>query len=203
MNKQKVGLILFWLAVVWAIFWGIFGSVMVTSELKDLTMEELNQTSWSVTGPWFITWGVFGVPMAAIIAVIGMLLYSDAKGSTILKFGIGTFIALIISMSAGLLGHIPILFGIGGALILMFFFGITWLWAKERKSQKDASSAPANLRMIGYTFMLMAAWFTCGMAGMPFLRALEGQPPSTPLHLMILLVLGWFFHFLSYYKSGD
>jgi hypothetical protein len=94
-----------------------------------------------------------------------------------------------------------VLFGIGGTLILLFFIGILWLWAKERKALKDAPTTAADLKLIGYVFMLIAAWFICGIASQPFLKALEGETPSTPIHVMIFLVLGWLFLFLSHYKS--
>lgn len=49
--------------------------------------------------------------------------------------------------------------------------------------------------------MFTVAWFICGIASIPFLKALERETPSTPLHVMIFLVLGWHFLFLDYYKS--
>jgi hypothetical protein len=103
-------------------------------------------------------------------------------------------------MAIVFLGHIPLLFGIGGTLILLFFIGILWLWSKERMALKDSSTA-ADLKLVGYVFMLLAAWFICGMASLPFLKALEGEAPSTPIHVMIFLVLGWLFLFLGHYKS--
>jgi len=33
------------------------------------------------------------------------------------------------------------------------------------------------------------------------MKAFEGDPPSTPIHVMIFLVLGWLFLFLNHYKS--
>lgn len=118
-----------------------------------------------------------------------------------LKCGIGTFLAVIIGTVSGFLGHIRPLFGIGGTLILLFFFGILWLGAKERMALKGASTTAADLKLVGYVFMLIAAWFICGIASIPFLKALENEPPATPLHVMIFLVLGWLFLFLGYYKS--
>jgi predicted membrane channel-forming protein YqfA (hemolysin III family) len=66
---------------------------------------------------------------------------------------------------------------------------------------KGASTTAADFKLVGYVFMLIAAWFTCGIASIPFLKALEGETPSTPLHVMIFLVLGWLFLFLGHYKS--
>jgi len=93
------------------------------------------------------------------------------------------------------------LFGIGGTLILLFFIGMLCLWAKEHKALKGAPPTAAVLKLVGYVFMLIAAWFVCGIASIPFLKALEGEAPSTPLHVMIFLVLGWFLLFLGHYKS--
>ena len=201
MTKQKVGLILFWIAVVWAISWGVIGSIFVGTADRNLTMDELNLTMWAVTGPWFLIWAIFGVPVGALVAFIGMLLHSGAKGSTVWKYGIGSFLALAFSMSIGLIGHIPMVFGLGGTLILLFFIGILWLWTKERMALKETSDTAANLKLAGYVFFLIAAWFTCGVASLPFLKAFEGEAPTTPLHIMVLFVLGWLFLFLGHYKA--
>ncbi len=116
--------------------------------------------------------------------------------------GIGILLAVIIaSFVLPALGHFPPLFGIGGTLILLFFTGILWLWAKERMALKDSSTTAADLKLVGYVFMLIAAWFICGIAGVPFMKALEGEALGTPIHVMIFLVLGWLFLFLSHYKS--
>jgi hypothetical protein len=201
MNKQKLGLGLFWIAILWAFLWGIIGSIFVDSAFRNLTMDELNLTMWAQRGPWTMIWALFGVPLAAIVAAVGVLLYSGAKGSTVSKYGIGILLFVFIGMAAGSVGHIPALFGIGGTLILLCFTGILWLWAKERMAIKDGPTTAADLKMVGYVFMLIAAWFICGIASIPFLKALEGESPSTPIHVMIFLVLGWIFLFLGHRKS--
>ena len=201
MTKQKVGLVLFWIAVIWAILWGVIGSVSVSSHMNALTLEQLNQTVWALTGPLMLLWGIGGVPLGALVAGIGLLLYSGAKGSTVWKYGIGSVLGVTLGMAIGFLGHISPLFGIGGTLILLLFLGILWLWAKERMALKDASATAADFKLVGYVFMLIAAWYICGVASQPFMKALEGEATASPIHVMILLVLGWLFLFLSHYKS--
>lgn len=203
MTKQKVGLVLFWIAVIWAIGWGVIGSIFVDSAFRNSTMDELNQTMWAPEGTWTMMWGLFGVPLAAIVAIIGILLYSDAKGITILIYIIGIFLVGAVIAALNTLGHIPPLFGIGGTLILLCFIGILWLWAKERMALKETSTTAADLKLAGYLFMLLAAWFICGIASQPFLKALEGEAPSTPIHVLTFLVLGWLFLFLGHYKSRE
>jgi hypothetical protein len=163
-------------------------------------MDEVNQTMWATNGTWYWLWA-FGVPLAAIVAAVGALLYVGAKGSKALIFGMGIFLAVFVGMMAGLLGYIRFLFGIGGILILLCFTGILWLWAKERMAIKDGPTTAADLKLVGYVFMLIAAWFICGMASQPFLKALDEVSPSSPIHVMIFLVLGWIFLYLSHYKS--
>ncbi|MGD8537935.1 MAG: hypothetical protein PVI66_04370 [Candidatus Aminicenantes bacterium] len=200
MSKQKVGLILFWIAIFWAFLWGVFLSFSVDSAFNNLTMDELNQTMWATDGTWYWMWA-FGVPLAAIVAAVGIVLYVGAKGLKALKYGIGILLAVFIGMMAGFLGHIRPLFGIGGALILLSFTGIMWMWAKERMAIKDGPTIATDLKMVGYVFMLIAAWFICGIASQPYLKALDETSPSTPIHVMIFLVLGWLFLFLSHLKS--
>lgn len=146
-------------------------------------------------------WGLFGVPLAAIVATIGILLYSDARGMTVLKFIMGIILVGAVIAAANTLDHTPLLFGIGGTLILLSFIGILWFWAKERMAMKETSPTAAYLKLAGYMFMLMAAWFTCGLAFQPFLKALEGKAFVNPILVLIFLVLGWIFLFLGQYKS--
>ena len=201
MTKQKVGLVIFWIGVIFLFGWLVIGWTISGPTYRNLTMEEVNQTIWALTGPLAMLSGI-GIPLGAILAGIGILLYSGAKGSTVWKVGIGIFMTLIIAFVVlPTLGHFPRLFGIGGTLILLSFTGILWLWAKERMALQGSSTAAADFKLVGYVFMLIAAWYVCGIASQPFLKAFEGEAPGTPIHVMIFLVLGWLFLFLSHYKS--
>ena len=201
MTKQKVGLTLFWIAVSWAVAWGVIGSILVTEAHRNLSMDELNQTMWAIGAPGFIIWGIFGVPVAALLALIGLLLNSGARASTEWKYGAGGLAALVFSVALGHIGHVPAALGFGGALILLCFFGILWFRAKERKSLNDASSSAADLKMFGYVFLLIGTWFTCGLASQPYMKAIETESPYSPLLIMVTFVLGWLFVFLGHYKA--
>lgn len=199
-QPNRVRPVVFWLAVVWLAGWLVLGWAIANPVIKYSTLEELNQTVWAMTGPLLLLAGM-AVPLGALVAGIGALLYSGAEGATVWKVGIGILAAYIIAFMVPLLGHFPPLFGIGGTIILLSFMGILWLWAKERKALKGSSTAGADLKLVGYVFMLMAAWYTCGVAYSPFMKAFEGLPTPSPIHLMIMLALGWVFLFLGYYRS--
>ena len=159
MNKQKVGLVLFWTGIVWTVAWEIVAVVKILPLMHSLSLDEFNQTIWAFTGPLMSIRGL-SMPLGAIMAGIGVLLYSSAKGSTIWKVGIGLFIVLIISLVAmGLNFYSAPLFGIGGSLIFLSFVGILWSLAKERIALKGSSTTALDFKLVGYVFMLMAAFY--------------------------------------------
>ncbi len=127
MTKKRVGLVLFWIGVIWMIAWVIISKAIFGPLVYSLTTEEINQTIWAFTGPLNILSGVSPL-LGAIVAGVGILLYTGAKGSTVWKVGIGLFIVLIIALVATALNFYSApVFGIGGALILLSFIGILWL----------------------------------------------------------------------------
>ena len=123
-DKTKVGLVLFWIAVVWTFSWAILGSIHQDEfYVQVLTFEELEKTVWAPDGPLKTVWS-FALPFGALLAGIGLFLYSGVKISTAWKFGIGIFLGIFISRLIGSLGHFPPLYAIGGTLILSFSFGV-------------------------------------------------------------------------------
>jgi len=199
MNRQKIGLILFWVGFFWAVIGGVVGGVSASSVMNSLTMAELNQSVWAMGGAVFLLYSLSPI-LGALVAGIGVLLYSGAKGLTIWVFGIGIVLAVVAAVMVTEMGYFPPLFGIGGSLILLFTFGIYWIWAKERTALQGSSTA-ADLKLAGYTFMLIATWFTCGIGSQPFLKSFDGEGPGNPITAMIFFVLGWLFLFLSHFIS--
>jgi hypothetical protein len=201
MTKQKVGLVVFWISVLWMISWVVISKGIFGPLLHSLSTEEINQTIWAFTGPLNILSGISGL-LGAIIAGVGISLYAGANGSTVWKIGIGLFVVLMIALDATALNFYSApLFGIGGVLILLSFIGALWLWAKERMTLDGLSTIAADFRLVGYVFMLMAAWILCGKAAQGFVKGLEGLPVTSMMNILILLASGWFFLFLSEYKS--
>jgi uncharacterized membrane protein YkgB len=159
MTKERAGLVMFWTSVIWIVAWELVGTSVYLPLMRSLTTEELNQTVWAFSGPLQSLYGL-SMPLGAIVAGVGILLYSGAKGLTVWMVGIGSLIALAISLVTLAINlYSPPLFGIGGSLILLSFIGILWLWAKERMALKGSSTTAADFRLVGYMFMLMAAWW--------------------------------------------
>jgi len=198
--KQKTGIVIFLFGVLWSLAWGLIISISTTNAINTMTLEQLNESVWSPNGSLMMLWGIGGVPLGTVIAGIGLLLYTRAKGLTTLFFTLGVLLAIIVAMASGSLEFYPFLFGIGGSIILLSFFGILWFWAKNRKDLEGPAAKAANLSLVAYVFFLNASWFTCGMAGQMVSKAFEGFDNSPPLHIMIFFVLGWVFLFSSHYQ---
>ena len=200
--KQKAGIIIFVFALLWCIAWGLIVSISATSAINTMTMDQLNESLWATSGSMMILWGLGGVPLGTVIAGIGLLLYINAKGRTILVFTLGMLLTIYLAMFSGALELYPFLFGIGGTIILLSFFGILWLWARKQKDLEGQDAKAANLALVSYVFFLNASWFTCGMGAQTVAKAFEGFDAAPPLHIMIFFVLGWIFLLCSHYQSG-
>jgi hypothetical protein len=200
--KRKAGIAIFLFGVIWSIAWGLIVSVLITSDINTMTPEQFSESVWSTSGSLMWLWGLGGVPLGTVIAGVGLLLYTGAKGLTTLMFALGVPLVIFLALLSGGLGLYPFLFGIGGTIILLSFFGIIWYWAKRRKDLKGQAAGAANLGLVGYIFFLNASWFTCGMGAQMVAKAFEGMDHSPPLHILIFFVLGWVFHLWSYGKAG-
>jgi len=188
-EKLKLGLTIFWIGVILAVAVGGIATHSVTSTFKEAsTMEEVNETMWKVPGFWFFLWA-FGVPLGAIIAGIGIILYGNGDKSVL--FGGGTLLVVaLVTIINGPLPHIPVLFGIGGNLILLFFFGILWQYSKKLTEKSS------YFKLTGYTFLVTGLWFTCEKTARPYLTAAEGVGES-PANIMIYFVLAFLFFYLG------
>ena len=170
---------------------------------RDLALEQVSETAWAYGGPLLGLWGS-AVPMGAIIAGVGMLLYVQAKRAHVWLYGIGVFAALLADILSKrilpTLSHSPPLFGAGGALIMASFLAILWLWATRRAKLDGPERTVANLQLVGYTFLSIAMWYLCGDLSRPYQRALADLPLGSLVPTIAYLVLGWLFLILSHYS---
>jgi len=88
-------------------------------------------------------------------------------------------------------------------LVLAFFLGILWFWAKKRTILEGPAKTAADFQLTSYVFFLITAWFLCKALGTPYMKALEGEPLESPVSIIVYLVLGWLFLFLSHWKSAQ
>lgn len=182
-NKGKA---IFGVGIFITVFMGLFVS-LDPGAVCNLDPENLPKTIWSYPALCFTAWA-FSPPLGVIIAAIGILIHAEASRITILKFSLGTIGGYIfISFANGPVPHVPIVFGIGGALILSFYFFILWMNADRLKDNA--------FKLAGYTFLVIGFWFTCGLGSRQYQPVLGAG--ESPIDIMTYFVLAMFFFWLS------
>lgn len=200
MKKKNFGIAIFVIGVLLMIIMGGIASWSVSPTFRNQSMEEVSKTIWAMSGFLFFLWA-FSVPVGAILASIGMLIYGGVKNSRIWLIGTAIFLVSFLIFILPKENYYPFLFGVGGCLILLFFFGIFWLWGKKRLTLKGSEKVVADFQLIGYLFLLMAMWFSCGALGRPHMKAFADLT-SSPIDIMAFFVLASLFLFLSHYKAA-
>lgn len=200
MKRQTLILSLFWIGVALAASLAIFGTGSLMGNLRTLTRQEVSATMWDLDGPLFYLWA-FAVPMGSVLAGIAAFSYAKTKPIFAWSAGIGVLGAVIVMNIVWSRVYKPVLFGIGGAIILIAFFSIVWIWMKKYASLEINAKIAGSYKLVGYLFWINATWFLCGETGKLHLRAFEADPMPSPIEIMVFLVFGWIFVLVGEYKS--
>lgn len=200
MKKQKIGQTLFWIGLLIAVAFASIGTWSLMSYLRTLTAEELEATIWAMGDPLFILWAL-SVALGSVLAGIGAFMYVKTKPLFSWLIGIGVLGAVILMVMVWSRVYNPILFGIGGAIILLSFFVIVWIWMKKYAALDIQDKIAGSYKLIGYIFWINASWFLCGETAKMHLKAFEGSPAPSPIEIIVFLVLGWIFVLIGDYKE--
>jgi hypothetical protein len=200
MNKQKIGLTLFWIGIVIAVaFAGVIGRSLYHN-LRTLTMDELAATIWADGGPMFILWAL-SVSLGSIVAGVGAFIYVKTRPIFPWLTSFGVFGAVVAMVMVWSRVYDSTLFGIGGIIILISFFAIVWVWMKKYSGLDIQAKIAGSYKLIGYIFWINASWFLCGETAKLHLKAFEGSSVPSPIEIIVFLVLGWIFVLIGDYKE--
>jgi hypothetical protein len=200
MNKRQVAVGVFWVGVAIAALFASVGTWSLMGVLRNLSMEEVATTIWNLNGPLFYLWA-FAVPLGSVLAGIAAFSYAKSKPVFGWLAGIGVLGAVLVMNLVWSRVYLPFLFGLGGTIILVSFFGIVWLWMKQFALRDMRERTAGSYKLIGYLFWINATWFLCGETGKLHLKAFENDPLPSPIEIMAFLVLGWIFILLGEYRS--
>jgi hypothetical protein len=198
MKRETLALSLFGGGLVVAAAFTSVGTWSLMGTLRNFSMEEVAATIWG--GPLFYLWA-FAVPLGSVLAGIAAFTYAKAKPMFTWLTGVGVLGAVLVMNLLWSRVYEPILFGIGGSIILISFFALVWVWMKNYAQQDTDRKIAGSYKLIGYLFWINASWFLCGETGKLHLRAFEGDPMPSPIEIMVFLVLGWLFVLAGEYKS--
>jgi len=200
MKKQKLALSLFWIGLLVAVAFAGIGTWSLMQNLRTLTMEENNATIWAEGSPLFMLWAL-SVTLGSILAVIGAFVYVKTKAAFSWLTAIGVLGAVFVMVMVWSRVYNSTLFGIGGAIILVSFFAIVWVWMRKYAALDIQGKIAGSFKLIGYLFWANASWFLCGETAKMHLKAFEGSPAPSPIEIMVFLILGWLFVLIGDYRE--
>jgi len=198
MNRQKIGMILFWAGVALVIVWQAL--TWIQSPIHRVnTAEELIGTTNEIWGVLFTIRIIGGGGMT--FALVGALLYASEKGSYFWLLG---FVPNILNFGQYWqpTQHVPALFGIGGTVILFSFFGVLWYWTKTHTTYKGAAKRGREVQLLGISVLMVAALFLCMYFGNPKQIALADLAIPSGEMINFTLALGFLLLFLGYYVAA-
>jgi hypothetical protein len=199
MNRQKIGIILFWIGVI---------SVIVMQALTRFqnpmqrvhTAEELSGTVYAVDGAlwWIRNLGVMGLTLS----IMGVLLYASEKGSYFWLLGFLPGAALGVAMLWEPSRYVPVLFGIGGTILLLSYFGILWLWTRTYAAYEGVARTGRHIQLLGYSFLVSTGLMLCMYFGNPNVLALADLPIPSAESINVTLSLSMLLLFVGQYVAA-
>ena len=152
-TPKKVALALFWVGLlVAAAFAGVAGWELTRQTFRTLTSEEFRATIWGFDGPLFMLWA-FSVPLGSVLAGTGAFLYARTKRGFVWLAGLAVLGIVIVMKMVWSREYYSPLFGIGGVLILAFFFSIVWSWMKRYAALSSQEKTAGGLQ-VGWLSLL-------------------------------------------------
>ena len=158
----------------------------------------------------FVLWG-YSFKLGMFFVGIGVLRRAAVPSRRFWLLTAGGIVYLLFAYSPYIPGPYPLLFGIGGAIITILLVSIFMGWSRERSRLDGPERLSADWRLIGYFFFAMATYNLCPLLGIKqfglypekMIRfGLQAEAASFASRIMIELVLGWFFIFLSHRTHG-
>jgi hypothetical protein len=156
----------------------------------------------------YLLWA-YSFKLGIFFALIGAALLASMDSKRLLIFIVGGLIYLALAYAP--LPAYSRLFGIGGGFITLFLLFIIYGWFRERKHLEGPWRKASDFRLVGYFFFAMASYNLCPLMGVKAFAlypekmlhyGTETEAATFSTHILIELVLGWFFILLSYRKKG-
>jgi hypothetical protein len=196
MNRQKVGIILFWIGVIGIILMQALTWIQTPAQ-RVHTAEELSGTTHAIWGILFWIRNMGG--MGLTLSIMGVLLYTTEKGSYFWLLGFLPGASLGVSMLWEPTRYLPVLFGIGGTVILLSYFGILWLWIRTYAAYEGVARTGRHIQLLGYSFLVSTGLMLCLYFGNPNVLALADLPIPSAESINLTLGLSVLFIFVGQY----
>ena len=200
---QKIGWFVFAIGVIYMIGSGWLYSWWMVPAIEQSGAQ-------AMAGLRGLIWGL-SVPMGVFIVAIGAALIAKVEKRAFWLLVLVTTLFILWRVVGTTSRFVPVLFGIGGGLITLFFLGSILHWARVRPRLSQPAKTGSDLSMLGLVFFVVVAWDLCGIFGVgnfvlrPELADKFTVPLASTINaatgVLILLVLGWVFTYLGQLKS--
>ena len=195
MNRQKIGIILFWVGV---FLFGIWAALTVIQSPvhRVQTAEALEGTIHEIWGLLFTLRIIGGGGF--IFAIVGVLLYTTQKGSYFWLLG---FLPNFLNFGQYWQpsAHVPALFGIGGIVIALSYFGILWSWTRSFAAYQGPARSGKQIQLLGYSVLVVTSLLLCMYFGNPKQIALADMAIPSGEIINLSLALGMLLLFAGNY----
>ena len=196
MNRQKIGIILFWSGVIGVIIMQALTWIQTPAQ-RVHTAEELGGTINAIWGVLFFIRNLGG--MGLTLSIMGVLLYATEKGSYFWLLGFLPGAALGVSMLWEPSTYSPMIFGTGGTVILLSYFGILWLWTRTYAAYEGAARTGRHIQLLGYSFLVSTGLLLCMYFGNPNILALADLPIPSAESINVSLSISMLLLFAGQY----
>jgi hypothetical protein len=179
----------------------------VLAQAKITGIDDIAGTNISGYLITYLVW-VYAFKLGVLLIPIGAAFKAGMESHNVWLYIIGGILYLALCYIP--IGYSAPFFGISGTIILILFLFITWHWMKKRPELDKTARTASDLRIIGYYFLLVATHTLCGIFGIatyalqPEIMIKSGLQSNAIMltsHVMIEMLLGWLFIFLSIYKQ--
>lgn len=207
MKTKSISLVVFIIGIVYMFVDGWLISWWFVPDYRHAGHSFITNDSFYSSRAFFTFWAL-SIPLGSIMTALGLALYSSLEKMRFLIFFIGSLGLLVWLAFWSQSVLYPVLYGVGGGLILFSFCISIWSIAKIRMNIKGIARNVLDFRAIGYIFFLIAAWGMCGLLGIPSFGLRPEQLLEFKSHQLLLTMgakviicftLGWFFLAISQY----
>ena len=172
------------------------------------TIEAVQQTVpvWKIVR--YLVWA-YSFKLGIYLIIVGTLLRSSITPGRFRLIWVGGIVYLSVAYLP-LPGPYPLFFGIGGSMITLFLVLIIRGWSHDRDGLEGDDKIRADYRLIGYFFLAMATYNFCPLLGVKAFAlypekmmryGLQSEAAAFATRIMVELVLGWLFVFLSHFRK--
>jgi hypothetical protein len=212
-SKQKTGTTLIVTGLCLLAFYLVVRLIFIQDINAGLAQAQIRNLGDAVRTPVFgylityIIWS-YSFKLGMLLVLIGGALRAGMELRGVWLFIAGGAVYLILCYIP--IGYHPLFFGIQGTITLVLFLLIIRYWMKARPDLEGPAKLTNDLRIIGYYFFIVATWNLCGIFGIAayalkpeimIKHGLQANAVTLASHVMIELLLGWLFIFLSMYKE--